>query len=66
MVLMNKYILGYLPEDDMGKLVEFENEEKANWESEEWLVVYTTNIEAAREKYEKQFQHWQKAQKDKQ
>lgn len=63
MALMNKYILGYLPEDDMGKLVEFVDEADANWRSEEWLVVYAANIEAARVKYEKQFEHWQKAQK---
>lgn len=61
------YILGYPFGADATKenLVEYKDKEHADFNSEEWCVVYAFHLEDAKDAYEDAFIEWQKSEQEK-
>jgi hypothetical protein len=53
---MAKFILGYLPQNDMVELTEFKTQEEAEFESEEWCFVEANSLDEAKGLYEETFE----------
>lgn len=56
---MQRFILGYISLDDAA-LHQFSSTEEADLEAEEWVAIWASDIEAAKEAYEGCFTAWQK------
>jgi len=62
--LANEFILGYNADDDISpdlepeKLRQYSSIKEADYESEEWCVVYALTLEDAKQKYEETFQKY--------
>ena len=54
------FYLGYDSPEALD-LTEYDSPEQADYESEEWVIVYATSLEVAKDKYDETFLAWQKA-----